>query len=70
MKKVLEYRARAARRRQLSAREPDNRACWLAAAERWSRLAQDEIAALLTGCNPMPSADDSSSEDAGPAACA
>jgi len=68
MKKVLEYRTRAARCRQLSTLEPDNRARWLAEAERWSRLAQDEITALFTECNLMASADDTGSGDAGPAA--
>jgi len=58
MKKVVEYRARAALCRRLSVCEPANRAYWLAEAESWSRRAQDEISFLFTECNLIPPAGD------------
>jgi hypothetical protein len=51
MKKVMEFRAQARLCRQLAIREPKNRIYWLAEAERWSRLAQNEISAHYEECN-------------------
>ena len=51
MKKVMEFRAQARLCRQLAIREPKNRIYWLAEAERWSRLTQDEISAHYEECN-------------------
>ena len=51
MKKVMEFRAEAKLCRQLAIREPKNRIYWLAEAERWSRLTQDEISAHCEECN-------------------
>jgi hypothetical protein len=47
MKKVMEFRAQAKLCRQLAVCEPKNRIYWLAEAERWSRLAQDEICNVI-----------------------
>ena len=51
MKKVMEFRAQAKLCRQLAISEPKSRIYWLAEAERWSRLAQDEISAHYEECN-------------------
>ena len=51
MKKVMEFRAQARLCRQLAIREPKNRIYWLAEAERWSSLTQDEISAHYEECN-------------------
>jgi hypothetical protein len=51
MKNVVEFRAQAKLCRQLAICEPMNRIYWLAEAERWSRLAQDEISAHYEECN-------------------
>jgi hypothetical protein len=51
MKNVMEFRAQARLCRQLAIREPKNGIYWLAEAERWSRLAQDEISAHYEECN-------------------
>ena len=51
MKKVMEFRAQARLCRQLAIRERKNRIYWLAEAERWSRLAQDEISTHYEECN-------------------
>ena len=51
MKNVVEFRAQARLCRQLAIYEPKNRIYWLAEAERWSRLAQDEISAHYEECN-------------------
>ena len=51
VKNLLELRAKAALCRQLAVREPANRAHWLAEAERWLRLEQDEISAHFVECN-------------------
>ena len=51
MKNVVEFRAQAKLCRQLAMREPKNRIYWLAEAERWSRLAQDEISSHYQECN-------------------
>ena len=48
---LLEFNARAALCRQLAEVEPDSKNLWLAEAERWSRLAQDEIASHYEECN-------------------
>ena len=71
MRKLLEYRARAAFCRLRSINEPDNRAHWLAEAERWLRLERDEVSALFRECNAnQPAADAASGSAAGPEACA
>jgi hypothetical protein len=51
MKNVMEFRAKAKLCRQLAICEPKNRIYWLAEAERWSRLAQDEISSHYEECN-------------------
>ena len=51
MKNVMEFRAQARLCRQLAMREPKNGIYWLAEAERWSRLAQDEISVHYEECN-------------------
>jgi hypothetical protein len=51
MKKVVEFRAQAKLCRQLAVCEPKNRIYWLAEAERWSSLTQDEISAHYEECN-------------------
>ena len=51
MTDVLEFRMRAKLCRQLAVYEPNNRTYWLAEAERWSRLALDEISAHYEECN-------------------
>jgi hypothetical protein len=51
MKNVVEFRAQARLCRQLAIYEPESRIYWLAEAERWSRLAQDEISAHHEECN-------------------
>ena len=51
MKNVVEFRAQARLCRQLAICEPKNRIYWLAEAERWSRLTQDEISSRYEECN-------------------
>jgi hypothetical protein len=51
MKNVMEFRAKAKLCRQLAVCEPKNRTYWLAEAERWARLTQDEISAHYEECN-------------------
>ncbi len=51
MKNGMEFRAQARLCRQLAIREPKNGIYWLAEAERWSRLAQDEISYHYEECN-------------------
>jgi hypothetical protein len=51
MKNVVEFRAQAKLCRQFAMWEPKNSSLWLAEAERWSRLAQDEIASHYEECN-------------------
>jgi hypothetical protein len=51
MKNVVEFRAKAKLCRQLAVCEPKNRTYWLAEAERWSRLARDEISYHYEECN-------------------
>ena len=51
MKNVVKFRAQAKLCRQLAISESKNRIYWLAEAERWSRLAQDEISAHHEECN-------------------
>jgi hypothetical protein len=51
MKNVVEFRAQATLCRQLAMCEPKNSSLWLAEAERWSRLAQDEISSHYQECN-------------------
>ena len=53
MKKVMEFRAQARLCRQLAIREPKNRIYWLAEAERWSRLTQDEISATTKNATSL-----------------
>jgi hypothetical protein len=43
MKKLREFRAKAALCRQLAVREPANRDLWFAEAEKWLREEQEEI---------------------------
>jgi hypothetical protein len=56
MKNVVEFRAQAKLCRQLAMCEPKNRIYWLAEAERWSRLMQDEISSHYQECNVIQSA--------------
>jgi hypothetical protein len=56
MKNVVEFRAQAKLCRRLAMCEPNNRIYWLAEAERWSRLAQDEISSHYQECNVIQSA--------------
>ena len=56
MKNIVEFRARATLCRQLAMCEPKNRSYWLAEAEKWSRLAQDEISSHYDECNVIQSA--------------
>jgi hypothetical protein len=58
MKNVAEFRAQAKLCRQLAMREPKNRIYWLAEAERWTRLAQDEISSHYIECNTFQFSDD------------
>ena len=51
MKNVVEFRAQAKLCRHLAMFEPKNRIYWLAEADRWSRLAQDEICSHYQECN-------------------
>ena len=51
MKNIVEFRAQATLCRQLAMCEPKNSSHWLAEADRWSRLAQDEISAHYQECN-------------------
>ena len=51
MKNIVEFRAQATLCRQLAMCEPKNSSHWLAEAEKWSRLAQDEISAHYEECN-------------------
>ena len=53
----FELSSRAALCRQLAKREPNNGALWLAEAERWSRLAQDDIASDYEECNVIQTSD-------------
>ena len=53
MKNIVEFRAC----RQLAMWEPKNSSLWLAEAERWSRLAQDEIASHYEECNVIQTLD-------------
>ena len=50
MKNVVEFRAQTKLCRQFAMWEPKNSSLWLAEAERWSRLAQDEIASHYEEC--------------------
>jgi len=56
MRHLVAIRAQAALCRKLAIREPANHVHWLAEAEKWSRLEQDEISALFTECNVIQSA--------------
>ena len=51
MKNIVEFRAQAMLCRQLAISEPKNSSLWLAEAERWSRLALDEISSHYIECN-------------------
>jgi hypothetical protein len=53
----FELSSRAALCRQLAKREPNSRALWLAEAERWSRLAQNDIASHYEDCNLIQTSD-------------
>jgi hypothetical protein len=55
MTSLLEIHARAALCRQLAKREPNSKSLWLAEAERWSHLAQDEMPCHAV--RPMPTPD-------------
>jgi hypothetical protein len=57
MKNIVEFRAQATLCRQLAMCEPKNSSHWLAEAERWSRLAQDEISSHYQECNVIPPSD-------------
>lgn len=57
MKNIVEFRAQAKLCRQLAMWEPKNSSLWLAEAERWSRLAQDEIASHYEECNVIQTLD-------------
>jgi hypothetical protein len=51
MLNLVKIRAQAAICMQRAASDSSNRAHWLAEAERWSSLAQDEIDAHFADCN-------------------
>ncbi len=51
MKNVVEFRAQASLCRQLAVCDPKNSDHWMAEAERWSRLAQEEISSHYEECN-------------------
>jgi hypothetical protein len=51
MKNVVEFRAQATVCRQLAVCDPKNADHWVAEAEKWSRLAQDEISSHYQECN-------------------
>jgi hypothetical protein len=53
MNNLMELSAKAALCRQLAVREPANSAIWLAEAERWSHLADDEMSTRLVECNSI-----------------
>ena len=53
MQKLVKMRAQAAACMQRAASDFSNRAHWLAEAERWSALAQDEIDAHYAECNAI-----------------
>ena len=57
MKHLVAIRAQSALFRKLAIREPANRVHWLAEAERWSRLEQDEIASHYEECNVIQTLD-------------
>jgi len=57
MKNIVEFRARATLCRQLAGCEPKNGNYWLAEAEKWSRLAQNEISAHYQECNVIQPSD-------------
>jgi hypothetical protein len=67
---LMELSARAALCRQLAVREPGNSAVWLAEAERWSHLADDEITARLVECNCIGKAGRAAQAVSGPRASA
>jgi hypothetical protein len=56
LKNVLEFRAQASRCRQLAVCDTKNSDHWIAEAEKWSRLAQDEIS-LHEECNALQASD-------------
>jgi hypothetical protein len=56
MKNVVEFRAQATLCRQLAMCEPKSSIYWLAEAEKWERLAHDEIASHYHDCNVGKSA--------------
>jgi len=53
MQNLVKIRAQAATCMQRAASDFSNRAHWLAEAERWSLLAQDEIDAYYAECNAI-----------------
>jgi hypothetical protein len=55
MQNLVKIRAQAAICMQRAANDFSNRAHWLAEAERWSSLAQDEIDAHYAECNVIQS---------------
>ena len=54
MENLIRLRGQAALCMQRAASDFENRAHWLAEAERWSSLAQDEITAHYAECNAIP----------------
>jgi hypothetical protein len=48
---VVQYRANAASCRARAINEPTNAAHWLTQAQRWERLAEDEVSSHFTECN-------------------
>jgi hypothetical protein len=57
LKNVLEFRAQASRCRQLAVCDTKNSDHWIAEAEKWSRLAQDEISLHYEECNALQASD-------------
>ena len=55
MASQLEFAARAALCRQLAKREPANRVFWMAEAENWSRLSNENFAASQSKCQAADS---------------
>jgi hypothetical protein len=57
MKLVVQYRANAASCRARAIREPKNAVHWLGEAQRWERLAEEEVSSHFIECNATSSSD-------------
>jgi hypothetical protein len=54
---VVQYRANAASCRARAMNEPTNAVHWLGEAQRWERLAEDEVSSHFIECNCTSSSD-------------